>query len=84
MTSVQSPYYNEKLGPVCCHNCGIVIIDPEIITEVAKLKIKFSVVKASCGADRSCDTAAQEDQDHSAQADQDSDLSQDPATPQEQ
>ena len=51
MTSVQFPYCNEKLGPVCCHNCGIVITDPEIISGVAKLKIKFSVVKASCGAD---------------------------------
>ena len=48
--SVASPYYKQKLGPSCCHNCGTVITDSEKIAEINKLCGKFSIVKPACGA----------------------------------
>lgn len=48
--SVQSPYYKQKIGPLCCHNCGVTIDDAEAVSAIAKLNERFSIVKPSCGS----------------------------------
>ena len=50
---VVSPYYSKKLGPTVCHRCAQLIDDPELVSEIAGLKLTHSVVLPSCG-DKTC------------------------------
>ena len=47
-----SPYCSKKLGPTVCHRCAQLIDDPELVSEIAGLKLTHSVVLPSCAGTR--------------------------------
>ena len=48
MKRMESVYYSQNLGTICCYNCATEIIDKKIISEVQKLSQDFHLVLPSC------------------------------------